>query len=90
MRLSDKNMSGRTIIAADGQVIGEITALFLDSDARRVESLQVMLCKDITDHLGAHRSVFRLFRDSCGLWMTARSSSHPLDHLNSGGMVAPA
>ncbi|MEO8185398.1 MAG: PRC-barrel domain-containing protein [Deltaproteobacteria bacterium] len=58
MRLSDENIRGRTIIAADGQVIGEINALFLDSDAWRVESLQVTLRKDIADQLGAHRSVF--------------------------------
>lgn len=58
MRLSDENMRGRTIIAADGQVIGEISALFLDSHAWRVESLQVTLRKDIADQLGAHRSVF--------------------------------
>lgn len=58
MRLSDENIRGRTIIAADGQVIGEINALFLDSDAWRVDSLQVTLRKDIADQLGAHRSVF--------------------------------
>ena len=59
MRLSDDNIRGRTVIAADGQVIGEIDALFLDSDAWRVESLQVTLRKDTADQLGAHRSVFR-------------------------------
>ncbi len=58
MRLSDENLRGRTIIAADGQVVGEITALFLDSDAWRVDALQVALRKDIADQLGAHRSLF--------------------------------
>jgi sporulation protein YlmC with PRC-barrel domain len=58
MRLSDENIRGRTIIAADGQVVGEVNALFLDSDAWRVESLQVTLRKGIADELGAHRSVF--------------------------------
>jgi sporulation protein YlmC with PRC-barrel domain len=58
MRLSDENLRGRTIIAADGQVIGEIAALFIDSDAWRVESLQVKLRKDIADQLGANRTVF--------------------------------
>ena len=59
MRLSDEDIRGRTIIAADGQVIGEVTGLFLDSELWRVESLQVTLRKDIADHLGAHRSIFR-------------------------------
>lgn len=58
MRLSDENIRGRTIIAADGQVVGEVSALFLDSDAWRIESLQVTLRKAIADQLGAHRSVF--------------------------------
>lgn len=59
MRLSGEDLRGRTIIAADGQVIGEISALFLDSDSWRVESLQVALRKDVADQLGAHRTVFR-------------------------------
>jgi sporulation protein YlmC with PRC-barrel domain len=58
MRLSDENLRGRTVIAADGQVVGGINAIFLDSEAWRVESLQVALRKDIADQLGAHRSVF--------------------------------
>jgi sporulation protein YlmC with PRC-barrel domain len=58
MRLSDENLRGRTIIAADGQVVGEVDALFLDSDAWRVESLQASLRKDVADQLGAHRTVF--------------------------------
>jgi len=59
MRLSDENIRGRTIIAADGQVIGTITALVLESDRWwRVESLQVKLEKDIADQIGASRSIF--------------------------------
>ena len=33
MRLSDENLRGRTVIGADGQAIGEVAALFLDSEA---------------------------------------------------------
>jgi sporulation protein YlmC with PRC-barrel domain len=58
MRLSDGNLHGRTVIASDGLAIGEISALFLDSDGWRVESLQVKLRKDVADHLGANRSLF--------------------------------
>jgi sporulation protein YlmC with PRC-barrel domain len=58
MRLSDENLRGRTVIASDGLAIGEIAVLFLDSDAWRVESLQVKLRKDIADRLGADRSMF--------------------------------
>ncbi len=46
------------MVAADGQAIGEIAALFLDSDAWRVESLQIKLRNEAADQLGAARSVF--------------------------------
>lgn len=59
MRLSDETLRGRTIIAADGHVVGEVNAIFLDCDAWRVQSLQITLRKDVADDLGAHRSVFR-------------------------------
>ncbi len=58
MRLSDENLRGRTAIAADGQAIGEIAALFLDSDGWRVESLQVKLRNEVADQLGAKRGMF--------------------------------
>src|SRR6185295_7848364 len=58
MRLSDENLRGRTVIASDGRAIGEIAAVFLNSDARLVESLQVKLRKDVADRLGADRSMF--------------------------------
>ena len=58
MRLSDDNLHGRTVIASDGLAIGEIAVLFIDSDAWRVESLQVQLRKDVADRLGADRSMF--------------------------------
>jgi sporulation protein YlmC with PRC-barrel domain len=58
MRLSDENLRGRTVIASDGLAIGEVALLFLDSDAWRVESLQIRLRKDVANRLGADRSVF--------------------------------
>jgi sporulation protein YlmC with PRC-barrel domain len=59
MRLSDGNLRGRTVIASDGLAIGEIAALFLDSTAWSVESLQVKLRNDVADRLGAGRGLFR-------------------------------
>ncbi len=59
MRLSDENLHGRMVIASDGLEIGDIGALFLDSDGWRVESLQVKLHKDVADRLGADHGVFR-------------------------------
>jgi sporulation protein YlmC with PRC-barrel domain len=59
LRMSDEDLRGRMAISAEGQVIGEVTALFFDSRDWRVESLQVKLRKEIADHLGVDRSVFR-------------------------------
>jgi sporulation protein YlmC with PRC-barrel domain len=58
MRLSDENLRGRTVIAADGQAIGEVAALFIDIDAWRIESLNIKLRKEIADQLGATRGMF--------------------------------
>jgi sporulation protein YlmC with PRC-barrel domain len=58
MRLSDENIRGRAVIAADGQLIGEVAALFLDSDSWRVESLQIKLRKEVADQIGATHNIF--------------------------------
>lgn len=58
MRLSDQNLRGRSVIAADGLRLGAVASVFLDSDAWRIESLQVKLDKEIADRLGADRGLF--------------------------------
>jgi sporulation protein YlmC with PRC-barrel domain len=58
MRLSDETLRGRHVIAADGQLIGDVAALFLNSDAWRIESLQIKLGKEVADQLGAARGLF--------------------------------
>ena len=59
MRLSDDNLRGRTVIASDGLAIGEIAALFLDSESWRVEAVKIKLRNEVADRLGANHSVFR-------------------------------
>ena len=59
MRLADGNLRGRTIIAADGQMIGEVSALFFDNDTWTIDALQVELRRETADQLGAARSMFR-------------------------------
>lgn len=58
MRLSDENLRGRTVIAADGQAIGKITSLRIDAAAWRIEAICVELRKEIADRLGAKRTMF--------------------------------
>lgn len=59
MRLSDGELRGRVVIAADGRVVGEITGLILDSEAWAVGSVQVELRKETADAIGASRTLFR-------------------------------
>lgn len=58
MRLSAENLNGRTVITADGQAVGTIKSIFLDSAEWRVESISVELRKDVADRIGATRSMF--------------------------------
>lgn len=58
VRLTDENLRGRTVIAAGGKVIGEVTAIFMDCEAWRIESLQVKLGAGVADQLGADRGLF--------------------------------
>ena len=58
MRLSDENLRGRPVLAADGQAIGEVAAIFFGSDLWQVEALQVKLRSSVADQLGAPRGMF--------------------------------
>lgn len=58
MRLSDRTLHGRTVISADGKVIGSISELFISTSEWRVESIRIELHKDIADSIGANRTIF--------------------------------
>jgi sporulation protein YlmC with PRC-barrel domain len=58
MRLSAENLQRRTVISADGQAVGAITAVFIDATEWRVEAVSVELRKDIADRIGASHSLF--------------------------------
>ena len=58
VRLSDETIRGKTVVGSDGQVIGEVSALFLNSEAWRIESLQVKLRRQTADHIGASHGIF--------------------------------
>jgi sporulation protein YlmC with PRC-barrel domain len=58
MRLSDDNLRGRTVISADGQAIGLVTAMFFDSEGWRIEALRVKLRRGMAERLGARSSIF--------------------------------
>lgn len=61
MRLSDENVRGRTVIAKDGAVVGEIATLLLDTfegETWRVGALKIKLRKATAEQIGASRGVF--------------------------------
>jgi sporulation protein YlmC with PRC-barrel domain len=57
MQISDELFRGRTVIAADGQAIGEVAALFIDTSTWTIVSLQIKLTKSAAEQLGAARSL---------------------------------
>jgi sporulation protein YlmC with PRC-barrel domain len=59
MRVSDEHLRGRTVIAADGQAIGEVDALFIDTSTWTIVTLQTKLNKTAAEQLGAERGLLR-------------------------------
>jgi len=59
MQASDEHFRGRTVIAADGQAIGEVGALLIDTSTWNIVALQGKLHKAAADQLGAARRLLR-------------------------------
>jgi sporulation protein YlmC with PRC-barrel domain len=59
MQLSDEHFRGRTVIAADGQTIGDVGALMIDTSAWTIVALQIKLQKAVAEQLGAARHILR-------------------------------
>lgn len=59
MRVSDEDLRDMAVIAADGHVLGEVSALFLDVSTWAIVSLRVKLRREAAERLGASHSVFR-------------------------------
>ena len=59
MHVSDEHLRGRTVIAADGQAIGEVGALLIDTSGWTIVSLQIKLHKAVAEQLGAARGILR-------------------------------
>ncbi len=58
-QVSDEHLRGRTVIAADGQAIGEVTALLLDTSTWTVGALQIKLSKPAAEQIGAKGGLLR-------------------------------
>ena len=59
MQVSDEHLRGRTVIAADGQAIGEVAALSIDTSTWSVGALEIKLSKAVAEQIGAARGLLR-------------------------------
>jgi len=59
MQVSDEHFRGRTVITADGQAIGEVAALFIDTSAWTITALQIKLRKAAAEQIGATHAMLR-------------------------------
>lgn len=62
MRFSERVHPGRTVVAAGGQEIGTVEALFIDSDTWKVEALHVKLRSETADQIGTYWNYFHAGR----------------------------
>jgi sporulation protein YlmC with PRC-barrel domain len=59
MQVSDESLRGRSVIAADGQAIGEVGAVFIDTSKWTIVAIQIKLSKPAAEQLGATGGLFR-------------------------------
>jgi sporulation protein YlmC with PRC-barrel domain len=59
MQISDELLRGRTVISADGQAIGEVAAVFIDTATWTIVALQVKLSKAAAEQLGVSHGLLR-------------------------------
>ncbi len=53
--LFDGGFRGRLVVAADGQVVGRVGDLMVDTETWQVESVRLKLNKEVADRLGVRR-----------------------------------
>lgn len=58
MWLSDGELVGRSVISADGQALGTVSALLVETGTWTVGALRVKLRREMGERLGASRSLF--------------------------------
>jgi sporulation protein YlmC with PRC-barrel domain len=59
MNLTDVELRERTVIGADGNAIGQVAALVIDSDSWTVKAVRIKLRSNVAEQVGAEHSIFR-------------------------------
>jgi len=62
MKISDRDLRGRAVIAADGRVIGKVDGITIDSEGPGLGCLQVEVRRDHENDLGVEHHTFRASR----------------------------
>lgn len=62
MRFTERVHQGRTVVAAGGQELGTVEALFIEGETWKVEALQVKLHSEAADQIGAFWNFFHAGR----------------------------
>ena len=88
MQISDEHLRGRTVIAADGQAVGEVAALFIDTSTWTVVALQIKLSKSAAEQVGAARGLLRAATSSDEAWDGRTAVNLPALTVSVGEMVA--
>ncbi len=58
MKISDEDLRGRAVIAADGRVIGKVSGISIDSDGPGLGTIEVDVRKELENELGVEHRVF--------------------------------
>jgi sporulation protein YlmC with PRC-barrel domain len=58
MRLSDQSLHGKHVITADGTIIGNVHAVYIDGANLHLDCLAVEVRRELADRLGVQRSLF--------------------------------
>jgi sporulation protein YlmC with PRC-barrel domain len=59
MRVTDHSIHGKHVISADGNIIGNVDAVYIDGTSLRLDCLSVAVRKDVSEKLGVEHGVFR-------------------------------
>lgn len=59
MKISDRELIGRAVIAADGRVIGKVSGITIDTDGPTLGTLEIELRKPLEDELGVEHHMLR-------------------------------
>ena len=58
MKISDRDLRGRAVIAADGRVIGKVSGITLESDGPGLGTMEVEVRREVENELGVEHHTF--------------------------------